>query len=104
MDSSVVIGPLRMKLCLHQVYNLIFSVSIASLPGPNKVSGFVAITLRKIINYRRYLPGRMGELLVYLTAELKEGLDIGIFAPCQLEHKLRLQSFPIIGISIQEMC
>jgi hypothetical protein len=37
MNSSVVVGLLRMKQCLHQIYDLVFSVSIASLPGSRKV-------------------------------------------------------------------
>jgi hypothetical protein len=37
MNSSIVVGFLRMKQCLHRIYDLVFPVSIASLPGSNKV-------------------------------------------------------------------
>jgi hypothetical protein len=50
MNSSVVIRSLGMKQCLHRVYDLVFPVSIPSLPGFDKILGLATIVFRKIIN------------------------------------------------------
>jgi hypothetical protein len=80
MDSPIVIGFLGMNQCLHRIDDLIFSVSLATLPGSYKVFCLAAITLGKRVNQCRNLPGRVREVLVYVTAEFKEWLNIFVFA------------------------